>query len=103
MNSKLNQLASGLLGCIISLTGTTELATGWIDSVEKITSIVCSAIGLLITIIGVVIIPVIAKIRDAKKDGVVTEEEKDAILKTLDDGIKKVSAKTNSTTGKEDK
>lgn len=60
---------------------------GWLADLESIVSIICCVIGLLITIVTCVIVPVWKKVRDAKKDGELTPEELDEIAGTLKDGI----------------
>lgn len=71
----------GLIGIIVSGTGITA------GEIESIVSIVCSIIGLLITIAFVVVIPVVKKIIAAKKDGKITADEVEDILDTVQNGL----------------
>ena len=74
----------GLTGSLISLTGIN------MGEIESIVSIVCGIVGLFITIMGVIVIPVWKKIRDAKKDGKIEPEEVEDIVKVLKDGMDKI-------------
>lgn len=79
-------LTGGAVGTVLSLAGTGLSVT----DLQQIISIICTIIGLLITIITAVIIPVWKAIRDAKKDGKITPEELEDITKTAKDGIDKI-------------
>lgn len=86
MNSReITKLTCGTAGTILSSAGITSA-----QEVESITSIVCTLLGLLITITSCLIIPLIKKIIRARKDGVVTPDEVNDIIDTLDEGLKKV-------------
>ena len=74
----------GLTGSLISLTGIN------MGEIESIVSIVCGIVGLFITIMGVIVIPVWKKIRDAKKDGKIDPEEVEDIVNTLKNGMDKI-------------
>lgn len=74
----------GLTGSLISLTGIN------MGEIESIVSIVCGIVGLFITIMGVIVIPVWKKIRDAKKDGKIEPEEVEDIVNTLKNGMDKI-------------
>lgn len=73
-----------------ALVGNALTAAGWLQDMENIVSIVCCVIGLLITIVTCVIVPVWQKVRDAKKDGELSPEELGEIADTLKDGIDKI-------------
>ena len=77
----------GVIGIIVSSTGITA------GEIESIVSIVCSIIGLLITIAFVVVIPVIKKIIAAKKDGKITTDEVEDILDTVQNGLEQTKDK----------
>lgn len=86
MNSKeITKLSCGAFGTILSSLGLNST-----QEVESITSIVCTILGLLITITSCVIIPLAKKIISAKKDGKITADEVSDIIDTLDEGLKKV-------------
>lgn len=74
----------GLTGSLISLTGIN------MGEIESIVSIVCGILGLFITIMGVIVIPVWKKIRDAKKDGKIDPEEVEDIVNALKNGMDKI-------------
>lgn len=74
----------GLTGSLISLAGIN------MGEIESIVSIVCGIVGLFITIMGVIVIPVWKKIRDAKKDGKIEPEEVEDIVNALKNGMDKI-------------
>ena len=76
-----------LLGALI---GNVVAAAGWLQDMENIVSIVCCIVGLVITVITCVIVPVWKKIAEAKKDGKITPDELGEIADTLQEGIDKI-------------
>lgn len=77
----------GLCGVILS-----SLGIG-LGDIEAIVSIVCSVVGLLITIVFAVIIPVVKKVIAAKKnDGKIDLDEAADIVDTLEQGLKDVKS-----------
>ena len=89
--------AGGLFGTMLSAMGISST-----QDIESITSIVCTIIGLLITITSCVIIPIAKKILSAKKDGKITPDEATDILDTLDKGLKDLDPKKKEEEKKED-
>ena len=86
MNNNNNvKLACGIVGTLMSSVGLTATA-----EVEQIVSIVCTILGLLITIISCVAIPIIKSVIKAKADGKITTDEVNEIIDTADRGISKV-------------
>lgn len=86
MNSReITKLSCGAFGTILSSLGSNST-----QEVESITSIVCTILGLLITITSCVIIPLAKKIISAKKDGKITADEVNDIIDTLDEGLNKI-------------
>lgn len=85
------KIVGGTLGTCVSAFGISYSTT----QLESIISIICTILGLLITIITTLVIPVAKKIRDAKKDGKVTLEELEDIVDTTKDGIEKIGGKDN--------
>lgn len=81
--SNSDKLMGGVIGNVIA-------AAGWLQDMENIVSIVCCIAGFLITLITCVIVPVWHKIREAKKDGVLTPEELGEIADTLQNGIDQI-------------
>lgn len=76
-----------LLGALI---GNVVATVGWLQDMENIISIVCCIVGLVITVITCVIVPVWKKIAEAKKDGKITPDELEEIADTLQEGIDKI-------------
>ena len=75
------------------ITGTVISSAGWLADMENIVSMVCAIIGLLVTIVTCVIVPVWRKIAKASEAGKVTPEEVADIANTLKDGISKIDHK----------
>lgn len=65
-----------LLGNVLSMIGV-ALTPEQIENTEHVMSIICMVLGLLITIITAVIIPLIKWWKEAKKDGKIDDEEKE--------------------------
>ena len=83
----IKQGLGGLCGVILS-----SLGIG-LGDIEAIVSIVCSVVGLLITIVFAVIIPVVKKVIAAKKnDGKIDLDEAADIVDTLEQGLKDVQS-----------
>lgn len=84
-----NEFIGGVVGtsvCGVAVsTATTEL--------QSVVSIICTIVGLLITIATTIVIPLIKKIIKAKEDGKVTIEEVEDIVTTAKDGIDKLGGK----------
>ena len=86
MNNNNNvKLTCGIVGTLMSSVGLTATA-----EVEQIVSIVCTILGLLITIVSCVIIPIIKSVLKAKADGKITADEVNDIIDTADKGISEV-------------
>lgn len=83
----IKQGLGGLCGVILS-----SLGIG-LGDIEAIVSIVCSVVGLLITIVFAVIIPVVKKVIAAKKnDGKIDLDEAAEIVDTIEQGLKDVKS-----------
>lgn len=82
MNEK--QFLGGMAGVLVSLTGMT------LESANYIVSMICSGLGLLITLTASVIIPVIIKWRAAKADGKITADEAQDMAETALKGLEDV-------------
>lgn len=78
-----NVILGGAVGTFLSAFG----ATISITQLQAIFSLIATVIGLVITLVSGVIIPLIKHIRSAKLDGRVTNEELDIIKKDLDHGL----------------
>lgn len=84
-NNNSAKLTCGIVGTLMSSVGLTATA-----EVEQIVSIVCTILGLLITIISCVVIPIIKSVIKAKADGKITADEVNDIIDTADKGISEV-------------
>lgn len=74
---------------IMGVAGTAVGAVGAglsVNELQAIVSIVVTVIGFTISVLIPTIIKIVKKIKEAKKDGVVTEEEKKEIKKEIIDG-----------------
>ena len=88
----IKQGLGGFFGVILS-----SLGIG-LGDVESIVSIVCSVVGLLITVTFAVIIPVVKKIIAAKKnDGKIDLDEAADIVETLEQGLKDAKSDIDKT------
>ena len=79
------KLIGGMFGTAISAVGAGLSVT----DLQAIISIIATVIGLMITIITGVVIPVIKKYKKAKEDGKVTIDEAIDIIETAKDGLDK--------------
>ena len=79
-------ITGGTVGAILSVAGTGLSAT----EVQQIVSMACTVLGLLITIVTAVFIPIWKEIRETKKDGTITPEEMEDIAKTAQDAVDKI-------------
>ena len=72
-----------------------------LESVEHITAIICMIIGLLITIISSIVIPLIKWWKNAKADGKIDEDEIQEGVDIIQNGIDELKDKSKE--DKEDK
>ena len=79
------KLIGGMFGTAISAVGAGLSVT----DLQAIISIIATVIGLMITIMTGVVIPVIKKYKKAKEDGKVTIDEAIDIIETAKDGLDK--------------
>ena len=79
------KLIGGMFGTAISAVGAGLSVT----ELQAIVSMIATVIGLLITIITGVVIPVLKKWKKAKEDGKVTVDEAIDIVETAADGLDK--------------
>lgn len=78
---------------LMGVTGTAVSAVGAgmsVTEVQAIVSIVITVIGFVISVLVPTIVKIANKIKKAKEDGVVTEEEKKEIKEEIEAGSKKV-------------
>ena len=70
-NENGGKLISGTIGTMVSFLGYSLS----LDEINQLVSIICSILGIIITFIGVVVVPFIRKVKEAKSDGKVTIDE----------------------------
>ena len=62
-----------------------------LEDADHIVGIVCGVVGLIITIISTVIVPLLRRIKKAKADGKITLDEVTDIIEGTTEDIKKVN------------
>lgn len=82
----------GVSGSAVSFLGLS------LEDADHIVGIICGVVGLIITIISTVIVPLLRRIKKAKADGKITLDEVTDIIENTTEDIKKVndSIKDNS-------
>lgn len=81
-----------ILGNALSVVGVT-LTPQELESVEHITAIICMVIGLLITIVSSIIIPLIKWWKNAKADGKITNDELNEGANIIANGVSNLKDK----------
>lgn len=94
-----DKLMCGLVGTAVSAAGT-GLA---ISEVQAVISIVITVLGFIISVVVPFIMKLIHKIKEAKKDGHITEEEAKDIMNTVIEDGKDVLDQAKELTNKEKK
>ena len=72
----------GVSGSAVSFLGLS------LEDADHIVGIVCGVVGLIITIISTVIVPLLRRIKKAKADGKITLDEVTEDIKKANDNIK---------------
>ena len=75
----------GVSGSAVSFLGLS------LEDADHIVGIVCGVVGLIITIISTVIVPLLRRIKKAKVDGKITFDEVADIIENTTEDIKKVN------------
>ena len=75
----------GVSGSAVSFLGLS------LEDADHIVGIVCGVVGLIITIISTVILPLLRRIKKAKADGKITLDEVADIIENTTEDIKKVN------------
>ena len=75
----------GVSGSAVSFLGLS------LEDADHIVGIVCGVVGLIITIISTVIVPLLRRIKKAKADGKITFDEVADIIENTTEDIKKVN------------
>lgn len=94
-----DKLMCGLVGTAVSAAGT-GLA---ISEVQAVISIVITVLGFIISVVVPFILKIVKKIKDAKSDGHITEEEAKDIMNTVIEDGKDVLDQAKEITNKEKK
>lgn len=92
-------LVGGTVGTMISALA---INVDNLRSIESIVAIVCTSLGLLITIITSLIIPLVKWYARSKKDGKISADEVVDGVETLKDGLKDIQDKLEDKEHKED-
>lgn len=66
-----------------------------LESADVVVDMVCKILGLVITIVSLVVVPVAKKIINAKKDGKITLDEAEDIINTVSEGAEKLKDTVN--------
>ena len=94
-----DKLMCGLVGTAVSAAGT-GLA---ISEIQAVISIVITVLGFIISVVIPFIMKLIHKIKEAKKDGKITEDEAKDIMNTVIEDGKDVLDQAKELTNKEKK
>ena len=94
-----DKLMCGLVGTAVSAAGT-GLA---ISEVQAVISIIITVLGFIISVVVPFILKIIHKIKEAKKDGHITEEEAKDIMNTVIEDGKEVLDEAKEITNKDKK
>ena len=81
----MKNLSNGLVGIIGSFISAVGLSISS-ETLDHIVSMICAVVGLLITTITCLIIPIIKWYKNARKDGKIDVEELDDLSHILQDG-----------------
>ena len=88
----MKKLISSAFGNVLSIIGV-ALTQEQLESVESITAIICMVVGLLITIVSSIIIPLIKWWKKAKADGKITDEEIQEGVEIIENGVNELKDK----------
>lgn len=99
VNVNHESLVGGTVGTMISALA---INVDNLRSIESIVAIVCTSLGLLITIITSLIIPLVKWYARSKKDGKISADEVVDGVETLRDGLKDIQDKLEDKEHKED-
>lgn len=75
----------GVSGSAVSFLGLS------LEDADHIVGIICGVVGLIITIVSTVIVPLLRRIKKAKADGKITLDEVTNIIESTTEDIKKVN------------
>lgn len=80
------KMLCGIVGTAISATG----ASLSVNEVQAIVSIIVTVLGFILGVVLPWVLKIVKKFKDAKKDGVVTDEEKEDIINTIGEAGKDI-------------
>lgn len=81
-----DRIIYGIVGTAVSATGASISVT----EIQAIVSIIVTVLGFIIGVLIPVIIKIVKKIKEAKEDGVITDEEKKEIMETIEHGAQEI-------------
>lgn len=81
-----DKISCGIAGTILSATGAGISVT----EIQAIVSIVFTILGFVIGVIMPTCLKIYNKYKEAKKDGVITEEEKKDLINSAKEGIEEI-------------
>ena len=84
--NNIDELTCGIGGTVLSAVGAGMSVT----ELQALISIIVTISGFVISVVIPLIIKIVKKVRAAKEDGVITEEEKKDIINTVIEGGKEV-------------
>ena len=94
----IKKLTCGTIGTCMSALGINATS---ITDTESIVSIVCTIIGLCITIITCLVIPLYKWLRKSKADGKISSKELEEGMETLKDGLNTIKDELEQLKGDE--
>ena len=87
----------GLIGGVIGTALSSAGAGISLEQMDRILSIVCSAVGVIITIVSCLIIPLIRWYKKAKEDGKISKEELEEGKEIINNGVKEIKDSVEDT------
>lgn len=79
-------ISCGVVGTVLGATGASLSVT----ELQAIVSIIVTILSFVIGVLVPVILKIIGKIREARKDGIITREEKEEIVSEINKGAEEI-------------
>ena len=92
-------LVGGTVGTMLSAL---QINIDDLHSIESVVAIICTVLGLLITIITSIIVPLCRWYAESKKDGKISADEVVEGAQTLKDGLQDIQNKLENKSKEED-
>ena len=92
-------LVGGAVGTMVSAL---QINIDDLHSIESVVAIICTVLGLLITIITSIIVPLCRWYAESKKDGKISADEVVEGAQTLKDGLQDIQNKLENKSKEED-